>query len=420
MDKFYIYGPNKTNGEIKISGAKNSILPILFASLLIKEDIKIKNIPKIKDVKTTLKIFKKIGSKITFNKSIYINNKYINKSNLTFKLIKKIRASVWFLSPIIIRLGKIQIYKPGGCNIGKRPIDLHIYGLKHLGIIIKKKNKIIYGYIKKLHNNTINIPKKSVGATITIILASIFIKGITIIKNISQEPEIIDTINFLKKMGANINLISKKNKILISGVKILKGGTYKIISDRIETSTYLVAAAISKSKITCYNTNPFFITNIIKKLKLSGAKIKTGNDFIKLNMNNNRTKSINISTSPYPGFPTDMQPQFTLLNTLSKGNSIITENIFENRFQYVKELIFMGAKIKKRKNILICKGVKKLVAKKIKATDLRSSVSLIIAGCVAHGKTIIKNINYVDRGYEKIEKKLNTIGFNIKRIKKKK
>ncbi len=419
MDKFYIYGPNKTNGEIKISGAKNSILPILFASLLIKEDIKIKNIPKIKDVKIVLKLFKKIGSKILFKKSIFINNKYINKSNITFKLIKKIRASIWFLSPIIIRLGKIKIYKPGGCNIGKRPIDLHIYVLKCLGIIIKTKQKIISGHIKKLQNNIIKIPKKSVGATITTILASILIKGITTITNISQEPEIIDTINFLNKMGAKIKIKLKNNIIIISGVKNLKGGTYTIIPDRIETGTYLIAAAISKSKIICYNTNPNLITKITEKLIQSGANLKTGNDFISLNMYNNRPKSVNIITSPYPGFPTDMQPQFVLLNSLSKGKSEITENIFENRFQYVKELIYMGAKIKINKNKLICKGVNKLFGKKIQATDLRSTISLILAGCVAQGKTIIKNINHVDRGYEKIEKKLNKIGFNIKRIKNK-
>ncbi len=415
MHIFKINGPNEINGEIKISGSKNSALPIIFSSLLIKEDIKISNIPKIKDILTTLKIFKKIGVKYKFNKSLYINAKTINSSKLPFKLINKIRASIWLYSTLLIRSGKVKINNPGGCNLGYRPIDLHIYALKKLGAKIKHKNDLIEISIKKLKPNEIIFNKISVGATITAILASILIKGITTIKNCAIEPEITDTINFLNKMGANINGIGTK-KIIIKGVNKLHGGSYKIISDRIETGTFLLSATITQGKITCYNINPNLLHKVINKLKLTKAKIFTGNDYISLNMNNQKILPINISTKPYPGFPTDLQPQFTVLNIISTGNSIIKENIFKDRFNHINELNKMGANIKKiNDNTIICKGVKKIYGTKVNAHDLRSSASLILAGIIAHGKTIINNISYIYRGYEKLINKFEKIGVLIKK-----
>ncbi len=421
MKNFYIEGPTKIKGEVKISGSKNSALPIIFSSLLIKNQLNIENIPKIKDIKTTLLILKKIGVKSKFNKSLFLDTKNIKPLSYPCNLITKIRASIWIISPLLINFNKLKINMPGGCNIGKRPINLHINILKLLGYKIKinkKKSIYIYNYNKKKIKNDIKIkiPKISVGATITSILLTVLKKNqITTIENIAKEPEIIDTINFLNKMGAKIKILNKK-RIKILGVKNLHGGTYKIIPDRIETSTFLISSTISKSKIICYKTNPYLLKNIINKLILCGAKIKIGNDFIKLNMKNKKPKSINIYTSPYPGTPTDIQTMFTLLNILSKGNSTITETIFKNRFTHIKELKKMGAKIKKKKNKILCKGVKFLKGTNIKAKDLRSAICLTIAGCLAYGKTIIKSINHIDRGYENIEKKLINLGCKIKRI----
>ncbi len=412
--KIIIYGPNKLSGDVKISGSKNSALPILFASILSKEDIKIKNIPNIEDINITIKILKNIGIKIIKNKNLLINAKYINNISFKYNLIKKIRASIWLIGPILIRCKKIKLNKPGGCNIGKRPIDMHIYALKSLGAKINYKNNKINIFIKKkLNSNIIKFPKISVGATITSILTSVLIPGITTIYNIAKEPEIIDTINFLNKIGAKIKK-TNKNKLIIKGVKKLTGGTYKIIPDRIETGTYLIAGAISKSKITCYNTNPIFIKSIIKKLILSGAKIKIKKDFITLNMNNKKLKPVNIITNPYPGFPTDMQPQFTLLNSIALGKSYIKENIFPNRFLHIKELNKMGTNIKIKNNKIICIGVNKILGNNINATDLRSSACLILAGCIANGNTIINSIHHIYRGYENVLKKLTNIGAKIK------
>ncbi len=414
-NKFIILGPNKIKGEVKISGSKNSALPILYSSLLIKEEITIKNIPNIEDINITLKLFKKIGIKIIREKNtIIINSKNINNNYFPLNLIKKIRASIWLLSPILIRCKKITLNTPGGCNLGSRPIDLHLYALKCLGVKIKYKNNIIKAKInKKLKSNIIFFKKKSIGATITSILASIFIKGKTIIKNSSKEPEIIDTINFLNKSGANI-YGAGTNTIIIYGIKKLSSCIiYKILPDRIETGTYLLASAISKGKIICYNTNPNLLKCIINKLKLSGAKIKIKNDFIMLDMKNKRCKSVNIITNPYPNFPTDMQPQFTLLNSISKGNSIIIENIFKKRFSHIKELKKMGAKIKNINNKIICYGVKKIFGKTIIAKDLRCSITLILAGCIAYGKTIIKSIYHVYRGYENIIEKFKNLNIKI-------
>ncbi len=416
MKKFIILGPNKIEGEVKISGSKNSALPILYSCLLIKKEIIIKNIPNLIDINITIKLFKKIGVKIKREKNIItINAKYININYFLSNLIKKTRASIWLLPTILIRCKKIIMNIPGGCNLGNRPINLHLYVLKKIGIKIKYNNNIIKAKIKKkLKPNTIIFKKKSVGATITSILISIFINEKIIIKNCSKEPEIIDTINFLNKCGAKI-YGGGTNIIIIYGIKKLLSCKYKILPDRIETGTYLIASAISRGKIICYNTNPNILNIIIQKLKLSGAEIKTKNDFIKLNMKNKRCKSVNIITNPYPNFPTDMQPQFTLLNCISKGKSLIKENIFKKRFSHISELKKMGAKIRYSNNKIICYGVKKIFGNTVIATDLRCAITLILAGCIAYGKTTIKSIYHVYRGYENIIKKFKNLNIEIKK-----
>lgn len=417
MGKFIIKGPVKLKGEVNISGSKNAALPILFASLLIKEVIEIKNIPKLKDIDVVIKLLLHLGVKIQNNKSLIINaSNLYNNFDFPQNLIQSIRASIWLVSPLLFRLKKIKIFLPGGCSIGIRPIDLHIKYLQKLGANIYIKNNFIIASIdKKFKGSHIIMKKSSVGATISIILAAIYAKNITIIDGAAREPEIKDLINFLNIMGANIRGAGTK-KIIIQGVSQLRGGIYTIMDDRIETGTFLIAAAISKGHILCKNTNPKNLKIVLKKLKYSGAKIKTGINWCSINMNNKKPKAVNIKTGPYPNFPTDMQPQFTLLNCIASGFSIIHETIFENRFLYTHELNKMGAKIFIKNNKAFCKGVTSLYSTKIKATDLRASISLVLAGCIATGITIINNIDYIDRGYEDIEKKLISLGAKIKRL----
>ncbi|BAP58685.1 UDP-N-acetylglucosamine 1-carboxyvinyltransferase [Candidatus Tachikawaea gelatinosa] len=418
MHKFRIQGPTCLSGEVKISGAKNAALPILFCTILSKEEIKIKNVPKLKDIDTAIKLLKLLGSKIENKESIFfINNKDINKFNVPYNLTKKMRASIWILGPLISRFGHGEVSLPGGCSIGNRPIDFHIYGLKKLGANIDIENNYIKAFNKgRLKGARIVMKKKSVGATLTIMSAATLATGKTIIENAACEPEIVDTANFLKSLGAKINGAGSK-KIIIEGVKQLKGGTYSIMPDRIETATFLLAATVSGGKIICRNTNPNFLRVVLKKLQQAGSEIKIGKTWISIDMHKKRPKSVDLYTAPYPGFPTDLQAQFTLLNLIAEGNSTITENIFEDRFSHISELIKMGACAKIKKNTIICYGVKKLYGATVKATDLRASASLVLAGCIAHGTTLINHINHIDRGYENVEKKLKSIGANIIRIK---
>ncbi|CAL4323623.1 UDP-N-acetylglucosamine 1-carboxyvinyltransferase [Buchnera aphidicola (Neophyllaphis podocarpi)] len=418
MNKIMINGPTRLNGDVNISGSKNASLPILFATLLTKEKIILNNVPNIKDIEITIKLLKHLGVKIKIYKSTYIiqSNK-VRKYSIPNNLVISTRASIWALGAFLTRFKKIKLAFPGGCNIGLRPIDIHIEGLRKLGAIIKVKDGFIKAYVKKKLKGVCIIMKKiSVGATINIMNAAILAEGTTIIKNAAKEPEIIDTANFLNMLGANIEGAGNY-KITIKGVKSLKGGSYKIPPDRIETGTFLVAAAISKGKITCHNTKTNVLDSILSKLEESGAKIKIGINWISLDMKYQKPKSVNIVTAPYPGFPTDMQAQFTILNITSQGKGTIKETIFENRFMHIPEIIKMGAKVKVKKNNIICDGASNLLSSEITAKDLRSSASLILAGCIAQGKTIINNIYHIQRGYENILYKLKILGANIKIIK---
>lgn len=418
INKFRINGPKKLSGEVVISGSKNAALPILFSSLLTDKEVKICNVPKLKDIESAIKLLNYFGVKIKINKAIYINASNINIFCAPYNLVKKIRASFWALGPLIARFGKGKISFPGGCDIGPRPIDLHIFGLKKLGAKIKYEKNYIKAYVKgKLKGNHIILKKVSVGATVSIMSAATLAKGITVIENAACEPEIVDTANFLNTIGANIKGAGT-SKIVILGVNNLKGGEYTIISDRIETGTFLVAAAISRGNIFCYKAQPNILNNILKKLQEAGADIKIGLNWIHLNMHGKKPKAITVKTAPYPGFPTDMQALFTLLNIIAKGTGIITETIFENRFMHVPELIKMGANAKIKKNKIICYNTKKLFGTNVFATDLRSSASLVLAGCIAEGTTIVDSIFHIDRGYEFIENKLKSIGADIKRIQK--
>ncbi|AMA65009.1 UDP-N-acetylglucosamine 1-carboxyvinyltransferase [Candidatus Arsenophonus lipoptenae] len=416
MDKFLLKGPTRLIGEVAISGAKNSALPILFASILAENLVELQNIPNLKDVDTTIELLNKLGTKIKRNSTIYIDSSSINKFCAPYRLVKKMRASIWALAPLVARFGQGQVSLPGGCAIGSRPIDLHILGLKKLGAKIILDNGYAKAYIDgRLQGANIILDKISVGATVSIMIAATLAKGKTIIKNAACEPEIEDTANFLKLLGAKITGAGT-DIIIIEGVAHLGGGIYRILPDRIETGTFLVAATISGGKIICRNTKPDILDVVLSKLREAGADIKIGKDWIQLDMHGKRPKAVTIRTEPHPGFPTDMQALFSLLNLVAEGVSTITETIFENRFMHIPELIRMGAQAEIKENSIICYGVKQLIGAQVIATDLRASASLVLAGCIAKGKTIIEQIYHIDRGYEKIEEKLRNLGANIERI----
>lgn len=416
MDKFKIFGPTQLNGEVIISGAKNAALPILFASLLATEPVKILNAPRLKDIETTLELLKRLGVKIEYNENIILDASQIDDFCAPYELVKTMRASIWALGPLVARFGQGQVSLPGGCAIGARPVDLHISGLEKLGATITLDE----GYVKATVNGRLKgahivMEKVSVGATVTIMCAATLAEGVTVIENAACEPEIADTAKFLNILGAKISGAGSE-KIIIEGVEKLGGGVHQILPDRIETGTYLVAAAISKGCIVCRKTNPTMLEAVIAKLIEAGAEIKTGDDWISLNMQDKRPKAVNIYTAPHPGFPTDMQAQFTLLNIIAEGTGIIKETIFENRFMHVPELIRMGAKAEIEGNTLITQGVEKLTGTEVMATDLRASASLVLAGCIANGTTIVDRIYHIDRGYDAIEDKLRALGAKIDRI----
>lgn len=417
MDKFRVQGPTRLSGEVTISGAKNAALPILFAALLAEEPVEIQNVPKLKDIDTTMKLLSQLGTKVERNGSVWIDASDVNVYCAPYELVKTMRASIWALGPLVARFGQGQVSLPGGCAIGARPVDLHISGLAQLGADIKLEE----GYVKasvdgRLKGAHIVMDKVSVGATVTIMTAATLAEGTTVIENAAREPEIVDTAGFLNAMGAKISGMGS-DRITIEGVKRLGGGKYRVLPDRIETGTFLIAAAISGGKIVCRNARPDTLDAVLAKLREAGADIETGDDWISLDMHGKRPKAVNVRTAPHPAFPTDMQAQFTLLNMVAEGTGVITETIFENRFMHVPELIRMGARAELEGNTAICHGVETLSAAQVMATDLRASASLVLAGCIAEGTTIVDRIYHIDRGYERIEDKLNALGANITRVK---
>lgn len=417
MDKFRVQGPTQLSGEVKISGAKNAALPIMFAALLAEEPVEIQNVPELKDIDTTIKLLNRLGTKVERNGSIFVDASNVNQFCAPYELVKTMRASIWALGPLVARFGQGQVSLPGGCAIGARPVDLHISGLEQLGAKIVLEE----GYVKaivdgRLKGAAIVMDKVSVGATVTIMTAATLAEGTTIIENAAREPEIEDTANFLNTLGAKISGAGT-DRIVIEGVERLGGGTYRVLPDRIETGTFLIAAAVSRGKVICRNARPNTLDAVLAKLREAGAKIETGEDWISLDMEGQRPKAVTLRTAPHPGFPTDMQAQFSLLNLVAEGVGMITETIFENRFMHIPELIRMGAHAEIESNTVVCHGVEKLTAAQVMATDLRASASLVLAGCIAEGTTTVERIYHIDRGYEHIEDKLRGLGANIERIK---
>lgn len=417
MDKFRVKGPSVLQGEVTISGAKNAALPILFAAILAEEPVELHNVPELRDIDTSVKLLTRLGAKIERKgTTLRVDASAINEYCAPYDLVKTMRASIWALGPLVARFGHGQVSLPGGCAIGARPVDLHITGLEQLGA----KITLDEGYVKaevdgRLTGNTIVMDKVSVGATITIMCAATLAKGKTVIENAAREPEIEDTAAFLNALGAKITGAGTDH-VVIEGVERLGGGSHTVVPDRIETGTFLIAAAVSRGKILCRNAKPDTLDAVLAKLREAGAEIETGDDWISLDMKGQRPKAVTFRTAPHPGFPTDMQAQFSLLNLVAEGSGMITETIFENRFMHIPELIRMGAHAEIESNSVLCHGVEKLSGAQVMATDLRASASLVLAGCIAEGTTIVDRIYHIDRGYEHIEEKLRGLGADIERI----
>lgn len=417
MYKLVIQGGNTLRGTIKTSGSKNSSLPILFASILADEPITLTNTPHLSDISTTLRLLMDMGGEFILESD---NSLFIDSSKLTnlvadYELVKTMRASILVLGPMLAKYGEAKVSLPGGCAIGTRPVNLHLKALEELGATIEVKNGYIYAKAKKLIGTEICFNQVTVTATENIIMAATLAQGTTTINNAAQEPEISDLCNCLNKMGAKISGIGTST-VTIEGVKNLNGITYSVCPDRIEAGTYLIAAAITGGSITVTNINPQSMRSIIGKLIETGADIKTEKDSITLDMKGKRPKAVNIKTGTYPNFPTDMQAQFTALDSIADGHSTITETIFENRFMHIPELSRMGADLTLEGNTVVCKGVKSITGAHLMATDLRASASLVLAGLAAKNTTTIERVYHLDRGYETIEEKLKSLGAQIKRV----
>ncbi len=418
MEKIILYGNNspELKGKVKISGAKNAVLPAIASSLLTRGKIRLKNVPLVTDVHTMLTLIKELGAEFNIRKnSLSIQVKKIISDEASYQLVTAMRASILVLGPLLARYGKALVSLPGGCAIGSRPTDLHIHALEKLGASIQLKHGYINATAKQLKGTEIEFEKKSVGGTENLIMAASLAKGETILKNCAVEPEVVDLCKLLVKMGAKIEDIGSET-LVIKGVKELAGATHEIIPDRIEAGTFLIAGALTKGSIILTHTKPKDLTTVIERLRYSGVKIKKLNSHSIQVTGPDKLKAQDITTSPYPGFPTDMQAQFSVLMTQAEGTSIISETIFDRRFAHINELLRMGANIEISNDKAIIKGKTFLSGAEITATDLRASASLVLAGLIANGKTVINEAHHLDRGYEKLEEKLKSLGSRIERL----
>lgn len=412
-----ILGGTPLDGEIWISGAKNAVLPILVASLLGDQPSLISNVPHLQDVTTTMELLGRMGASLAVNDRmcIEIDPRGMQQFEAPYDLVKTMRASILVLGPLVARFGRAVVALPGGCAIGSRPVDLHLKGLRQLGAEVAVVNGNIEASAKRLIGANIIFDTVTVTGTENIMMAATLADGTSVIENAAQEPEVVDLANFLNAMGAKISGAGT-NTMVIEGVENLQGAEYSVLPDRIETGTYLVAGAITRGHVRVTRTRPRDLDSVIEKLRDAGADIQVGEDWIDLNMHGRRPKAVDITTAPYPGFATDMQAQFTALNSIADGTSIITETIFENRFMHVQELQRLGADITVKGNTAIVKGVPELNGAPIMATDLRASAGLVLAGLVARGTTLVDRVYHIDRGYEVIEEKLGQLGAHIKRV----
>jgi len=417
LNKLIIQGGTRLDGDIRISGAKNAVLPILAGTLLADGPAIIENVPHLHDVTTTVELLGCMGVQVVIDEklSIEVDCSTIENQVAPYHLVKTMRSSILVLGPLLARYGQAEVSLPGGCAIGSRPVNLHIKGLQDMGADVDVQNGYIHARCARLKGARLVMDIVTVTGTENLMMAATLADGVTVIENAAREPEVIDLANFLNAMGAKISGAGT-DTISIEGVEKLTGTRYRVLPDRIETGTYLVAAAISGGRIKVKDTDPRLLDAVIDKLREAGADITCGDDWIELDMHGKRPKAVSIRTAPFPAFPTDMQAQFAALNTIAEGTSTIVETVFENRFMHVQELQRMGADIEVEGNTAIVRGVKKLTAAPVMATDLRASASLIMAGLIAEGETEVQRIYHIDRGYEIIEEKLSQLGANIRRI----
>ena len=418
MDKLIIQGVGPLRGEVLISGSKNSALPILSAALLCDGLVTISNVPHLQDVTTTIELLGTLGVTLSVSEkmSVEVDNSTLNSTTAPYDLVKTMRASILVLGPLLARYGEANVSFPGGCAIGSRPVDLHLRGLEAMGA----KIQVDKGYIKatcdgRLKGARILMELVSVGATENLMMAATLAEGVTTIENAAREPEIVDLANCLNTWGAKVQGAGTST-LIIEGVNKLGGGEFRVMPDRIETGTYLAAAAATGGKVKVKQTDPSTLEAVLLKLKETGASITVGDDWIELDMQGRRPKAVSLKTAPYPAFPTDMQAQLTAVNAVAEGSGVITETIFENRLMQVQELNRMGAKIIVEGNSAIVTGVQRLTGAQVMASDLRASAALVIAGMVAEGETIVDRIYHIDRGYECIEEKLRQLGAKIERV----
>lgn len=418
MDKFLITGGQRLNGEIRISGSKNSTLPIIAATLLASEPVTVGNLPNLQDVTTLLKLIEQMGVTVKRgdNMDVTVDASTITEYEAPYELVRTMRASILVLGPLVARYGKAIVSLPGGCAIGSRPVDLHLRGLEAMGAKIEVKNGDVHASVDgRLQGARIVLDTVTVTGTENLLMAAALAEGRTILENAAREPEIEDLANFLNKMGADITGAGT-DTITIHGVEKLHACQHDVISDRIEAGTFLAAAAITGGKITVTHTDPNLLDSTLQKLREAGAVLDVKRDSITLDMQGRRPKAVSLKTAPHPGMPTDMQAQFSAMNTIAEGTGTVVETIFENRFMHMQELMRMGADIQIEGNTAIIHGVEKLKGAPVMATDLRASASLVIAALAAEGETLVDRIYHIDRGYENIVEKLRNVGANIQRI----
>ena len=417
MDKLVITGGRPLNGEVRISGAKNAALPIVAATLLAETPMTVTNVPHLQDITTSMELLSQMGVELTIGErmTIEVDASTISNPVAPYELVKTMRASILVLGPLLARCGKADVSLPGGCAIGSRPVNLHIDGLRAMGAEIEVKNGIVHAKADRLKGATIVFEIVTVTGTENLMMAATLAEGTTILENAAREPEVVDLANCLIAMGAKISGAGT-SKIIIEGVEKLHGAEYAVQPDRIETGTFLVAAAITGGKVKARDTDPSLLDAVLQKLRDAGAEITLGDDWIELDMHGKRAKAVDVHTAPYPAFPTDMQAQFMALNCVAEGAGVVRETIFENRFMHVQELQRMGASIAVEGNTAMVRGVDKLTGAPVMATDLRASASLIIAALAAEGETHVDRIYHVDRGYQNIEEKLQGLGARIQRV----
>ncbi|MGD8808317.1 MAG: UDP-N-acetylglucosamine 1-carboxyvinyltransferase [Gammaproteobacteria bacterium] len=417
MDKLEITGGVPLHGDVVVSGAKNAALPILAASLLAEGPSLLHNLPQLNDVSTSVKLLRSVGAEVTFHdgSSIEIDADTTNSFIAPYELVKTMRASILVLGPLLARFGAADVSLPGGCAIGARPVNLHVEGLAALGAEIS----IVDGYVRaradRLRGARIVLDTVTVTGTENLVMAAALAEGESVIENAAREPEVVDLCRFLEAMGAQIEGAGTST-ITVTGVRSLRGAEYTVMPDRIETGTYLVAAAMTGGHVRVKRTRPDDLDAVLQKLREAGAAVSSGDSWIELDMNGRRPDSVDISTAPFPGFPTDMQAQFCALDAIARGTAAITETIFENRFQHALELQRMGAQVSIKGNTVILRGVERLTGAQVMATDLRASASLVLAGLAARGRSIIDRIYHIDRGYECLEEKLAQLGAQIRRV----